>query len=174
QILITAQRSVDIIIFGEERLVYKEDCRLATTTSITLSGEQVIDGELTSADRVLVMNQGDPTENGIYVSSAGAWTRATDNNTAAEMILAAVYITDGDVNGTSAFKQINTVTTLGSDPIEWDFFIHSFERIIPYPGVGAVENYCLVTAETTYTETEAEGILLHDAAMQIIKRICNT
>lgn len=174
QILITGQNSDDIIIFGEERLVYKTDCRLATTANVTLSGEQFIDGELTSADRVLVMHQGNATENGIYVSAAGAWTRATDNNTAAEMILAAVYITDGDINGTSAFKQINTVTTLGSDPIEWDFFIHSFERITPYPGVGAVENYCLVTAETTFEETEAEGVLLHDAAMQIIKRICNT
>ncbi|GAH59053.1 unnamed protein product, partial [marine sediment metagenome] len=39
---------------------------VATTETITLSGEQTIDGILTSEDRVLVKDQTDPTENGIY------------------------------------------------------------------------------------------------------------
>lgn len=50
----------------------------ATTANITLSGEQTLDGQLTSASRVLVKNQTAPAQNGIYVSAAGAWTRATD------------------------------------------------------------------------------------------------
>lgn len=51
----------------------------ATTGNITLSGEQTIDGVvLTSGDRVLVKNQTNATENGVYIIDSGAWTRAED------------------------------------------------------------------------------------------------
>ncbi len=52
------------------------DC--ATTGAVTLSGEQIIDGFQTSSSRVLVWNQADPTQNGIYDSSSAAWTRSAD------------------------------------------------------------------------------------------------
>lgn len=48
------------------------------TTNLTLSAEQTIDGQLTSASRVLVAGQTAPAENGIYVTGAGGWARATD------------------------------------------------------------------------------------------------
>lgn len=160
-----------IEVFGELRLQYKSEARLATTTNITLSGEQVIDGELTSSDRVLVKNQGDSSENGIYLSDAGAWTRVSDLNTAAEMIDAAVYITDGDTNKKSAFRQLRDVAIIDVDPNEWEFFIHSFERYIPFPGDDPVENYCIVTALTTFEDSTTEGILIHDVAAEIISRI---
>ena len=50
----------------------------ATTGSVTLSGEQTIDGALTSASRVLVKDQAAQAQNGIYVTGAGAWARSTD------------------------------------------------------------------------------------------------
>ncbi len=50
----------------------------ATTANITLSGEQTIDGVLTSGSDVLVKNQSDQTTNGIYTSSTGTWTRRID------------------------------------------------------------------------------------------------
>lgn len=53
--------------------------RVSTVGNITLSGFQTIDGiTLIAGDRVLVRNQTDAAENGIYVVSSGAWTRATD------------------------------------------------------------------------------------------------
>lgn len=52
------------------------------TSNITLSGEQTIDGVTTSSSRVLVTGQSVGANNCIYVSSSGAWTRATDANTA--------------------------------------------------------------------------------------------
>lgn len=57
----------------------KTPCRVATSSNITLSGTQTIDGVAVAAgDRVLVKNQTTATENGIYVVSATAWTRAVD------------------------------------------------------------------------------------------------
>jgi hypothetical protein len=46
--------------------------------NITLSGEQSLNGVLTSSSRVLVTDQTLGEENGIYVTAAGAWTRSTD------------------------------------------------------------------------------------------------
>ena len=44
----------------------------------TLQGEQVINGVTTSKSRVLVNNQLDPTENGIYITSKREWRRPVD------------------------------------------------------------------------------------------------
>lgn len=47
--------------------------------NITLSGIQTIDGvSATAGSRVLVISQTDPLENGIWVTAAGAWSRAAD------------------------------------------------------------------------------------------------
>lgn len=46
--------------------------------SYDLNGETTINGEKTDNSRVLVNNQSDPSENGIYVTSDGEWTRASD------------------------------------------------------------------------------------------------
>lgn len=57
----------------------KAPCRVATTANITLSGLQTIDGATVIADdRVVVKNQDNAVENGIYMASASAWTRAAD------------------------------------------------------------------------------------------------
>lgn len=59
---------------------------VATTTAIALSGLQTIDGQLLAAgDRVLVKDQAAPATNGIYLAAAGAWTRAPDADTSAEV-----------------------------------------------------------------------------------------
>ena len=49
----------------------------ATTENITLSAEQTVDGILVeTGDNVLVKNQTNATENGVYTVSSGAWSRA--------------------------------------------------------------------------------------------------
>lgn len=157
----------NLTVFGERRLVWR-DVRLATTGTIVLSGEQTIDGELTSSDDVLVRNQGDPTQNGVYTSSAGAWTRVADLNTGAELINAAVYVTDGDTNADTGWRQAQEEIELGSDPVSWVFIIPNDERIRPYPGT-EVDNHFNVTADTVFRKTTTDGFLLHDAAAAILK-----
>ena len=68
---------------------------VATTANITLSGEQTIDGVTTSASRVLVKNQSNSAQNGIYVSASGAWARAADANTWTELVSAFVFVEEG-------------------------------------------------------------------------------
>src|SRR5690606_10709594 len=73
----------------------------ATTGAITLSGEQTIDGVATSSSRVLVKDQGTSAENGIYLSSSGAWSRAFDCNTDDEFPGALTFVSDGTSNGST-------------------------------------------------------------------------
>jgi len=57
----------------------KPSVLVATTANITLSGTQTIDGVSVGAgDRVLVKDQTDASENGIYVVAAEAWSRSAD------------------------------------------------------------------------------------------------
>lgn len=59
----------------------KVPCRVATTENINLSGLQIINTvQLVAGDRVLVKDQADQAENGIYVASSTVWDRATDFN----------------------------------------------------------------------------------------------
>lgn len=87
------QAQIDAIVSG---LSWKQAVRVRTTGNITLSGTQTIDGvAVIATDRVLVMDQTDPKENGIYVCSAGAWSRSTDADTGAELLQATVATQEG-------------------------------------------------------------------------------
>jgi len=78
---------------------WKDSVRVATTANITLTGTQSIDGvAVVAGDRVLVKNQTTASQNGIYVVAAGAWSRAVDNDSAAEMLNATVMVQDGATN----------------------------------------------------------------------------
>lgn len=92
----------------------------STTANITLSGEQTIDGVLTSASRVLVKNQTNATQNGVYVSAAGAWTRATDADTWNELQGQSVFVLAGSANISTTWANTNeSGGTLGSTDVTW-------------------------------------------------------
>lgn len=156
----------NLTVFGERRLTWS-DVRLATIGTIVLSGEQTIDGVMTSADRVLVKNQGDPSQNGIYVSGAGAWTRATDVDSSVEMINAAVYVTEGDTNAESGWRQAMDEVEIGVTSNNWVYIIPNDERLRPYPGA-EVDNHLTITADTIFRKTKTAGFLLHDVAAAIL------
>ena len=82
---------------------WKTAALVATTANITLSGEQTIDGVTTSSSRVLVKNQSTASQNGIYTSGSGAWTRTSDMNTWSEVPAAAIFVESGTVNADLGF-----------------------------------------------------------------------
>lgn len=85
---------------------WKAPVRAATTANITLSGAQSIDGvSVIAGDRVLVKSQTAGSANGIYLAAAGAWTRATDFDTAAEALGAATFVSEGTTQGNSVWLQ---------------------------------------------------------------------
>ena len=81
----------------------------ATTVALTsLSGAgQTIDGYVAAAgSRVLVKNQLDPAQNGVWIVTAGAWTRANDAFTPTQMGQGQlVYVLTGITQGGSVWQQ---------------------------------------------------------------------
>jgi len=94
----------------------KAPVRAATTANITLSGEQTIDGiSVVTNDRVLVKDQTDQSENGIYDVSTSTWTRSLDFDGNLDVVKGTlVNVNSGTTNSLTAWK----VTT--SDPITID------------------------------------------------------
>ena len=85
-------------------LFWKNPVVNATTANISLTGEQTIDGILTSASRILVKDQTAPAENGIYVTAAGAWSRATDMDAWGEVVSAAVRVSTGSTQADTSWN----------------------------------------------------------------------
>lgn len=98
-------------------LKWKEPVELATTINITLSGEQTIDGTLTSTSRILVKGQTDKSENGIYTTDAGSWARAADMDADNEVLGFVVNVLGGTENTDTNWQQSGAFTTLDTDDI---------------------------------------------------------
>ena len=99
----------------------KAACSAGTTANITLSGLQTIDGySVTAGQRVLVKNQTASAENGIYIASASAWTRATDMDTWAEVPGAYTVLLNGTSNADTGWVCTATATgTIGVTAMPW-------------------------------------------------------
>lgn len=113
----TTKSYVDGAVTG---ILAKAAAACSTTANITLSGEQTLDGILTSASRVLVKSQTAPAENGIYVSGAGAWTRSTDMDAWAEVPNAYVFVSAGTTLANTSWLCTNVAGgTIGVTAITW-------------------------------------------------------
>ncbi|MER9579387.1 hypothetical protein NKJ48_26930 [Mesorhizobium sp. M0114] len=97
----------------------REPVRLATTADILLHGLQAIDGVPAEiGDRVLVKDQADPTQNGIYTASAGDWFRAADARTTRTVQKGTtVHIQIGSVNADRVFEFTADEPAVGADAI---------------------------------------------------------
>jgi hypothetical protein len=77
----------------------KAPALLATTANDSLSGLAARDGFTpSSGSRVLVKNQTLPAQNGIYIASAAAWTRATDMAAWSQVPSAYLWVEEGTIN----------------------------------------------------------------------------
>lgn len=100
----------------------KVPVKAASTANLTLSGEQTVDGvALVTGDRVLVKDQTNGVNNGIYVADTGVWTRTPDLDGTYDAVKGTlVLITDGTVNGGQTWKiSTSNPITIGSSIIAW-------------------------------------------------------
>ena len=113
---------VDGLIQGFD---WKQSVRAATTEAGSLSADfhnlSVLDGvTLATGDRILIKNQSNGAENGIYtVNASGAPTRAEDFNTNADATSGVtVFVSEGSNNNGSSYS-ISTYDpiVLGTDPV---------------------------------------------------------
>ena len=82
----------------------KDSVKVATTTNITLSGTQTIDGVAVSADeRVLVKDQSTSSQNGLYLCKASTWERTTDLAAGANAAGMFTFVEQGTVNADNGF-----------------------------------------------------------------------
>lgn len=108
---------VDLTVQGLEP---KQSVRAASTANIaTLSGAMTIDGvALVAGDRVLVKDQTTASQNGIYVVTAGAWTRAVDADVWGELISAYVFVEGGTTNADMGYlSTVDAGGTLGTTAV---------------------------------------------------------
>lgn len=123
---------IDNLFLGRK---WKDPVVAATTGPITLATDcennDFVDGyRVGTGQRVLIKNQTDAKENGIYiVQASGAPVRAPDANAGAELPSAAVFVSGGTTNADTAWVCTNDTDVLfGVDNINF----------VQFPGGGAI------------------------------------
>lgn len=110
------------------RLPWKRPARVATTGNVTiatgLNAGDTIDGiTLAAGDRVLVWQQTDASENGIYIAGSTP-ARAADFDASDEILGALVYVVAGDTYATILFRNTNeSAITVDTDDITFAFAV---------------------------------------------------
>ena len=107
---------------------------VATTANITLSGLQTIDGITLVADqKVLVKNQTNAKNNGIYTVNSSTWSRTTEYNTPAKLKGKIFIISNGTTNAGKMFfipnESFVSSSSFGSDDINFVEFIGSISPL---------------------------------------------
>jgi uncharacterized cupin superfamily protein len=141
----------------------KAPCRAGTTVNITLSGLQTVDGVvLVAADRVLVKNQTDQTENGLYEADSGAWTRTKDFNGAYDVVKGTmVLVTEGTINAAIFFRVSSADDpTFGTTSIT---FSSSFTAQVPIADDPGDDDKVLVPSGGVVSWTTFTASLISDA-----------
>jgi len=105
-------------------LSWKAPVIVASTTNIaSFSGLLTIDTiTLVAGDTVLVKNQTNAANNGIYVASAGAWTRYIGADVWSEFVGAIVFVVEGSQAGSAWFCTAQPGGTLGTTANNWSNF----------------------------------------------------
>jgi hypothetical protein len=131
---------------------------VATVANITLANSQTIGGvALVNPNRVLVKNQSAPAENGCWVVvNAGAWTRCTDDDSAAKNHVGVVhFVTSGTINANSSWAITTAPGTLDVDPIVYSTVSKSEQITASAPLVRTVNDLSLTDRD--YAGGHARG-----------------
>ncbi len=103
-------------------LSVKPAVAVVATANLTLSGEQTIDGVTTSASLVLATGQSTGSQNGPWVSAAGAWARPTwyanGSTTQAPQFLT-TFVRLGTTYQGSTWRMTTASVTIGTTATTW-------------------------------------------------------
>jgi len=119
-----AGRNRDSVLMDLAMLsVFKQPCLLATTANVTIATAlavgQTLDGVvITPGIRVLVKNQTDKKQNGIYVVLPTEIIRASDFDTGAEIAGAFIPVLAGTANAMKLFQCTSISATIGTSDID--------------------------------------------------------
>jgi hypothetical protein len=104
-------------------LAWKDEVRAASTGNInTASPGASLDGvTLATNDRILLKDQTNAAQNGIYVwtGSAAALTRSFDADSTTDLRSATVTVAEGTVNADKVFTQTAEIATVGTTNQTW-------------------------------------------------------
>ena len=133
-------------------LNYTVSCSAATTTNITLTGAQTIDGvSVVAGDIVLVKDQSTASNNGVYTVAAGSWTRHSALDSSADYSdNFVVYVSSGTTNQKTLWigAVSSTNFTLGSSNL---YFQDAFKQCIKVStGNGIIDKYAAKTEKPNY------------------------
>jgi len=138
----------------------KASVRAVATEAVTASGLQTIDGvALVAGDRVLLTAQPGDLANGIYVVSAGGWTRSPDATTAADVTPGLfTFVEEGDTAAGTGWVLTSTgPTTLGTTPLPFAQF-SSAGIIQAGVGLAKVGNVVSVVSASDALNVTAGGV----------------
>src|SRR5437016_6074278 len=149
---------VDAQIIGVSGFDVKTPAVVVSLANIVLAGLQTIDGVgLSMNDRVLLVGQTNPVENGLWLAQAGSWIRPADFASGSLVGQAFVLINSGTLNaGTSWLAQTPTAV-VDTDPITFAQFSLATQITGANVGTGAGQIFRDKTGTILNFKTIAAG-----------------
>ena len=150
---------VDSVVQG---LDVKASVRVASTENVDLAAATVVDGvTLAEGNRVLVKNQTNKAENGVYVKTTSGLVRAEDFDGDKVSSGAFTFVEEGTVNANNGFVLVTDgAITVGTTELEFNQFSGAGQVIV---GAGLAKNgneiYLADTGVTagTYTKVTVDA-----------------
>lgn len=134
----------------------KAPCLAASSSNLTLSGEQTVDGiALTDGDRVLVNGQTLAYDNGIYLVSTSAWSRAPDMSGSDEVATGTmVAVTGGTSNSGVYWLTTSGDITLGTTNLTFAYLTFASLASLIITGALSVGGILTTAGQVAFPATQ--------------------
>ena len=140
---------------------------LAAGGLLTINGVTLLAG-----DRVLVKNQTNSRQNGLYIADVGAWVRAADANTVTELVAGSyVFVTEGSA-GQQGYVLTDDAVQVGNTPLSFVPYAVQATRTNTYSPARVLAS--VVAATTVHIDlaappAEIDGIDLVAGELVLVK-----
>tara|TARA_R110002020_G_scaffold187124_2_gene385287 strand:+ start:1371 stop:2894 length:1524 start_codon:yes stop_codon:yes gene_type:complete len=162
---LVTKKDLDGIAAG---LHWKDSCRTRSVANVNIAspGASINGISLNSGDRVLLADQTDASQNGIYNwnGSASAMTRSADMNAAAEFPGAALFVREGTQYADTGWTCTNDAVTLGSTDIAFVQFAGT-GTVVAGSGLTKSGNTLSAVANGSTINITGSGIKVADASL---------